>query len=181
MSEIQSPPSPFARREVHADGTTLRFERRLPGPLSRVWSHLADGALRARWLAAGELPAEVGQPFELVWRNDELSESPAQRPAGFPEVSRATCVLRAIEPPRRLAFDWPEVGEVTIELAPADDGEVLLTLTHRSVADRPMRLMVGAGWHTHLDILAARLRAEPAPSFWTTWQALRQVYDERLG
>jgi len=44
---------------------------------------------------------------------------------------------------------------------------VLLTLIHRRVTDRAILLRVSAGWHTHLDILVARLSGTQPLPFWT--------------
>ena len=66
------------------DPGTLKIERLLPGPIERVWSYLTESELRRQWLAAGEMEMKVGAPVELVWRNDELTNPPAQRPPGFP-------------------------------------------------------------------------------------------------
>jgi uncharacterized protein YndB with AHSA1/START domain len=33
---------------------TLTIQRRLPGPIERVWAYLTDGELRRQWLAAGD-------------------------------------------------------------------------------------------------------------------------------
>lgn len=164
---------------MFTDDATLTIQRRLPGPIARVWSYLTDSELRAQWLASGTMQSRPDTSFDLVWRNDDLSLSSAERPEGFPEVSSATCLLTEFDPPRRLRFTWPEVGDVTIELKPAGD-DVLLTLTHRGCATRPMQLMLGAGWHAHLDILGARIRGQTPPSFWSNWQTLRQEYDQRL-
>lgn len=168
--------SPYATR---TDDSALRLERRLPGPLDRVWAWLTDSELRSRWLAAGAMTLEPGASFELIWHNDELSDSPAERPAGFDEEMRATCVITEVKPLQRLSFTWPQTGEVTITLEPIDD-EVLLTIMHRRLPDRPMMLMVGAGWHMHLDLLAARLAGVEPASFWSNWVRLRGEYDRRL-
>jgi hypothetical protein len=59
--------------------------------------------------------------------------------------------------------------------------KVLLTLTHRRIAERSARLMIGAGWHAHLDILVARVSGEePAMPFWDGWKRLKQEYDRLL-
>lgn len=104
----------------------------------------------------------------------------SERPAGFPEESRATCQVTEVEPLRKLAFHRPGVGDVTFELRPLDNGDVLLTVTHRQLADRQMTLMVGAGWHMHCDILVAQIAGVQAPSFWSGWVQLRDEYDRRL-
>lgn len=177
MSATQFAPSSFGALTAPA---TLTLQRTLPGPIERVWSYITDSELRQQWLAAGALNAQPGASFELVWHNDALSASSAERPAGFPEESRAICQITEVEPLHKLGFHWPGVGEVTFELRPLDDGEVLLTVTHRQLADRQMTLMVGAGWHMHCDILVARIADVPAPSFWPGWVRLRDEYDRRL-
>jgi uncharacterized protein YndB with AHSA1/START domain len=159
--------------------STLTLERTLPGPIERVWSYIIDSDLRQQWLAAGVLNPQPGASFELVWRNDELSASASERPAGFSEVARATCTVVEVEPMRRLSFLWPGVGEVTFDLEPVGE-DVLLTVTHRQLADRQMVLMVGAGWHMHCDILVARMNGHTPDSFWSGWVRLRKEYDRRL-
>ena len=47
-----------------------------------------------------------GAPFEFVWRNDELTDPPGQRPAGFPEEHRMQSRITELDPPRKLAIAW---------------------------------------------------------------------------
>lgn len=177
MSGIVTTSSSFG---VITAPATLTLRRTLPGPIERVWSYITNSELRQQWLAAGTLNAQAGSSFDLVWRNDDLSASAAERPAGFPEESRATCLVTEADPPRKLGFHWPGVGDVTFELQPVGNDEVVLTVTHRQLADRQMTLMVGAGWHMHCDILAAQIAGVQAPSFWQGWVRLRDEYDRRL-
>jgi uncharacterized protein YndB with AHSA1/START domain len=158
---------------------TISFERLLPGPIERVWAYLTESDLRRKWLAAGEMKMEVGAPFEFVWRNDELSSPPGSRPDGFPEEHSMESRITELDPPRRLSFSWSGSGDVTIELEPKGE-DVLLTLTHRRIRDRSASLMIGAGWHMHLDVLSARVEGdEPAP-FWDGWLRLKAEYDQRI-
>ncbi len=161
------------------DGNVLRMQRRLPGPIERVWSYLTDSELRRQWLASGAMHLQAGSSFELVWRNDELSASAAERPAGFPSESRATCRMEEAEPPRHLRFVWPNVGEVTFELEPVGD-DVLLTLTHRRLNGEQLVLDVCAGWHAHFARLVAHVEGKAPPSLWSTWKKLRAEYQELL-
>ena len=159
--------------------STLTLRRRLPGPAERIWAYLTDSDLRRQWLASGAMALQPGASFELVWRNDELSESAAERPEGFAAESRATCRITEVEPLRKLRFTWPGVGDVTFELEVVG-ADVLLTVVHRQLADRAMILLVGAGWHMHLDILSARVRGTTPASFWSGWLRLRSEYERRI-
>ncbi len=158
---------------------TLRIERLLPGPVERIWSYLVDSDLRRQWLASGPMEEKVGAPLELVWRNDELNDAPSARPEGIPDEHRMQSEVTEIDPPRKLAISWSETGGVLFELEPRGD-DVLLTLTHRRIGDRSRLLNISAGWHTHLDILSAKLRDETPPLFWEGWSRLKAEYAERI-
>lgn len=158
---------------------TLKIQRLLPGPIERVWAYLTESDLRRQWLAAGQMEMKVGSPFEFVWRNDELTDPPGQRPAGFSDEHRLQCHITELDPPRKLVITWGSTGGVSFELEPQGK-DVLLTLIHRRVPDRAMLLNVSAGWHMHLDILVARMNSkEPAP-FWDGWSRLKKEYDQRM-
>jgi uncharacterized protein YndB with AHSA1/START domain len=159
---------------------TLKIQRLLPGPIERVWAYLTESELRRKWLAAGQMEMKVGAAVELVWRNDELTNPPGQRPTGFGDEHRMQSRITELDPPRKLAIAWQGSGDVSFELEPRGN-HVLLTVIHRRLPDRATLLMVGAGWHMHLDILVARAtgKEEPAP-FWDGWSRLKKEYDQRL-
>lgn len=158
---------------------TVRLERMLPGPIERVWAYLTESDLRGQWLAVGEMDLRVGGKVQLTWRNDELTGHREPRPEGIePTHSMETTVIR-IDPPRLLTFGWNGGSDVTFELEPRGD-EVRLTVTHRRARDRSQLLGVSAGWHAHLDVLAARLEGDDPPLFWKSWTQLRAAYDARL-
>jgi len=158
---------------------TLTIQRLLPGPIERIWAYLTESDLRRQWLAAGPMEMQVGTPFELVWRNDELTDPPGQRPPGFSEEHRMQSRVTELDPPRRLAFSWNGSGDVSFDLEPQGD-KVLLTVTHHSVPDRGTLLSVSAGWHMHLDVLAARASGTAPAPYWDGWLRLKQEYDRRM-
>lgn len=162
-----------------ADPETLTIHRLLPGPIERVWAYLTESDKRARWLAAGEMEMRVGAEFELVWRNDTLTDPPGRRPDDFGPEHRMRSRILELEPPRRLAFAWDDSGSVSFDLE-ARGERVLLTVTHRRL-DAEMRLMVGPGWHGHLDVLAARLAGTEPEPFWDAWARLKAEYRTRFG
>jgi uncharacterized protein YndB with AHSA1/START domain len=164
---------------VLIEPATLRIERLLPGPVDRVWSYLTQSDLRRQWLAAGEMPPNVGGEFELVWRNDELSDGPSERPASFPEEHRMKGEITEFAPPHKLAITWGSTGGVTFELEPRGE-QVLLTLTHFRIPDRSTLLNISAGWHAHLDTLVARASGQSPGAFWESWSRLKEDYERRL-
>ena len=158
---------------------TLKIQRLLPGPIDRVWAYLTESELRRQWLASGQMRMEAGTPFELVWRNDDLSDPPGTRPEGFGAEHRLESRILELVPGRKLAIAWNQ-GEVSFELEPAGD-KVLLTVIHRRLPDRAQLLNVSAGWHAHLDVLVARISGKTlATPFWDTWTGLKAEYTQRL-
>ena len=160
---------------------TLKIQRLLPGPVERIWAYLTDSNLRRQWMAAGAMEMKVGSSVELVWHNDELTDPPGVRPAGFSSEHRMESEITECDPPRKLAFTWGSTGGVSFELQPRGN-DVLLTVIHRRILERNMRLMIGAGWHAHLDILVARVTGQQKQTepFWDGWSRLRAEYDRRL-
>jgi uncharacterized protein YndB with AHSA1/START domain len=158
---------------------TLRIRRLLPGSIDRVWSYLTDSDLRRRWLASGAMEMQVGAPFELVWRNDELMDNPGTRPESSDAEHRMRSEITELDPPRKISFTFGNAGEVTFELEPLAD-EVLLTLTPRRLPGRNMMLKVAAGWHAHLDVLGARISGREPEPFWDNWTSLKTDYDRRI-
>ena len=158
---------------------TLKIERLLPGPIERVWAYLTESELRRQWLAAGQMEKKVGAAFELVWRNDELTNPPGQRPPGFGNEHRMQSRITEFDPPRKLAISWQGSGEVSFELQ-ARGSRVLLTVIHRRLPDRATLLKVGPGWHMHLDVLVARVSGEEPAPFWDGWSRLQKDYEQRL-
>lgn len=159
----------------------LKIQRLLPGPIDRVWAYLTDGELRRQWLASGTMEKMPGTSFDFVWRNDELTDPPGQRPADMSEEHRMTCTIITCDAPHRLVISWGEkqTGEVAFELEKMGD-KVMLTIIHRRVPNREVLLNVSSGWHAHLDVLTARLTGTTPAPHWDHWTRLRAEYDQRL-
>jgi uncharacterized protein YndB with AHSA1/START domain len=160
---------------------TLKIERLLPGPIERVWSYLTESDKRRKWLAAGDMELKVGAPFELVWRNNELTDPPGKRPDGFGDEHRMQSRIIELDPPHKLAFAWGEkqTGKVAITLQ-TKGSDVLLTLIHERLPDdRAIRLRIQAGWHGHLDMLVARISGTNPQPYWDTWTRLQKEYEAR--
>ncbi|MCB1465390.1 MAG: SRPBCC family protein [Nitratireductor sp.] len=163
---------------VLVEPATYRIQRLLPGPTERVWNYLTKSDLRRRWLAAGDMGMAAGTNFTLKWRNSELTDPPGKRPDGFGEEHSMESRIVEVDPLRKLAFTWGG-GEVSFELEPQGE-DVLLTVTHRRISDRANTVMVGAGWHMHLDVLAAKLAGHAPEPFWDGWVRLKGEYEKRI-
>ena len=126
------------------------------------------------------------RPRRDVVQNASLSDKgdlPPPKYAGNGGKGRILGKVVACEPPHLLVYHWEHGGgepsEVRIELEERGD-KVLSTLTHERLPTRDWLLSVSAGWHTHLDILAARLAGEAPSSFWRTMTGLETVYEKRI-
>jgi uncharacterized protein YndB with AHSA1/START domain len=165
---------------------TIQFERVLPGPVERVWSYLVDSDKRGQWLASGPLEQRVGGRVELTFRNSELTPHDEPVPEDCRKYEGKTSVGRVTrwEPQRVLAYSWGgepgSASEVTFELSPRDDGQVLLVLTHRRLDGRKAMLGVSGGWDTHLGVLADRLADRTPRPFWSTHARLKAEYERML-
>ncbi len=159
--------------------TTLRIERVLPGPIERIWTYLTDSKLRGKWLASGEMELRIGGRVELIWRNAELTPHNEKPPEGQSEEHRMVGAVTALDAPRMIEFDWPNVGSVTFELVPSGS-EVRFIVTHRKIPNRGTKVGVSAGWHAHLDVLVDVANNRVPEPFWPRVQRLRAEYDKRI-
>jgi uncharacterized protein YndB with AHSA1/START domain len=132
----------------------VTFTRTLPGPITRVWSFIAE---------TRHLPA---------WFGEQSTIEPRQGGAISFMGGHIRGVVTQWQPPRRLVYTWnvfnpgdpPEAVSAYPESYPtfeleAQGGDVKLTFTHFPVLERfvPQNAM---GWHTMLDILEAGLRGQ---------------------
>ena len=168
-------------RAVRTATDTVEIQRLLPGPIDRVWQYLVDPEKRRLWLAAGELDLRPGGVAHLRFRHAELSTGhdvpDRYRPMHDGGHDNRGTVTHC-EPPHRLAWTWGhapgDMSEVDITLATEGD-HVHLRLVHRRL-DADTMPGVAAGWHTHLDILRARLRGETPADFWIAYVAHEAGY-----
>jgi uncharacterized protein YndB with AHSA1/START domain len=161
---------------------TVRIERSLPGPIERLWEYLTDSQLRGAWLASGDMDLSPGGAVEMVFRNSELTNNDVPPPAKYAKYageSRMSGRIIRCEPPHLLSFTWGEESEVRFELSPQGD-RVNLVVTHSRIPDRDTMLSIAGGWHTHLDILRARLEGREPAGFWATHTRLESEYAQRI-
>jgi uncharacterized protein YndB with AHSA1/START domain len=150
--------SEYGTLEIRDGVKVLRYERRLRHPVDRVWRALTEPAELRGWLAEADLDPRPGGEVELRWLNTDDEGNRA--------VARGT--VARWEPPRVVELDTDIHGRLRWELEPEGDGATRLTLTveHPSLPDEYVT-KVRAGWHIHLEHLAAALDGDPVD--WERW------------
>jgi uncharacterized protein YndB with AHSA1/START domain len=145
----------------------LTFERHFTVPPERIWSALTDAGELERWLGVAELELKVGG--NLVVR--------------FAHVKGAEMhgVFTRVEPPHLLEHTWRESGAESLvrwEIERDEEGHTNLTFT-QSIDREPDSLGLAAGWHLHLDLLAASLERNEFAWDDARYQAIRRDYERR--
>jgi uncharacterized protein YndB with AHSA1/START domain len=156
----------------------VRFERRLPGPIERVWEYLTQSQHLAAWFGAGQ------SKYVLEPRVGGM--------VSFGDNDHVRGVVTQWQPPHKLTYTWnvfmpgetesryPE-SYVTFELQrlPAAEGaeaeEVLLTFSHRPMLEgfEQQSMM---GWHSFFGLLEQLLRGAPPESLKAAMARNRTLY-----
>lgn len=139
------------------DRDVVRFERHLAHPVERVWRAISEPDEIVQWLAEAKLEPVEGGTVTLRWLN-----------VGDPAENAAHGTVTAYEPPSLLELDTDLHGILRWELEQDDDG-TRLVFTASLPAPFAGRIENLAGWHIHLDHLAAAL--EGRPQAWPAWKA----------
>jgi uncharacterized protein YndB with AHSA1/START domain len=136
--------------EVRLDGTgsVITFVRRLPVRPEVVWNALTAPDQLVGWLAAGDIEQRAGGAVLI----------------DFGDGGKVTGAVLTCDPPHVLEYEWNFTGEsgsvVRFDIAPDGDGSgSILTLVHRGLSG-PIASGYGAGWHAHLDGLAALMTGD---------------------
>ena len=163
----------------------VRIERRLPGPVERVWAYLTDSEKRGLWLAPGAMDLRVGGRVEHRFRHSDLSHetTPPAHYAAYKAGHVMHGTITHCDPPRLLSYTWGDEGddsEVSFELSPLDGGDVKLVVTQRRLRSRAGMANVAAGWHVHLSILLDRLHGRAPRGFWSAHGRMEAEYTERF-
>ncbi|SEL52675.1 Uncharacterized conserved protein YndB, AHSA1/START domain [Pseudoxanthomonas sp. GM95] len=165
---------------------TVRVERLLPGPITRVWRYLTEPDLRAQWFAGGPMAPHPGGAVALVFKNSELTEHDDPAPAKYARQAgtvHSSGTITDFDPPHLLGFLWGEgedASHVRFELSERGE-QVRLVVIHSRLSSAGMILSVSGGWHTHLDILGDCIAGRTPEGFWRKHTRLEAEYAKRLG
>ena len=144
----------------------VRFERRYPHPVDRVWRAVTEPGELAHWFPTTvEVDLREGGAMAFTFPGGEMEPMEGS--------------VTVLDPPRRFAFLWGE-EELRIELEPDGDG-CRLRFTHL-ISSRDEAARNAAGWHVCLDRLGAAVRRrrrgarQRGPG---DWSALYEEYERR--
>lgn len=159
--------------ETAGDGrSVIRFSRRLNHPTEDVWAALTQGDQLINWWGQAVLDVEVGGQFTMRWLNtDDNGESVTM-----------DAVITELEPESLLETKSDSHGVLRWELQ--GDGDTTdLSLSSTAELPHEYRSQALAGWHYHLDALAANLAGEPTdlkdlPN--DRWRDLNSQYERML-
>lgn len=151
---------------------TVSFERILPAKLDTAWQYLTDSNYLKSWLMAGQVLDGSGL---IEFQSDTLDPNGVRH--------HVVGVLAECTHPTEIAYSWFEPGEdtsahVRFHLEPRGE-HTLLILTHTLLSPKLMP-MVGAGWHTHLDILIDIIQGKEARAFDPQFTDLLKKYTVAL-
>jgi uncharacterized protein YndB with AHSA1/START domain len=148
---------------VIAGRNVLRFERRYPHPVDKVWRAITEPAHLSRWFPADmRMELQLGAKIRFVFREAEWDESDGE--------------ITALDPPRLFEFTW--AGDVLRwELAP--DGGGCLLVFHHTFEDRAGAASSASGWEGCLAGLDEVLGDTPPEQ--PHWAERHEEYVELFG
>jgi uncharacterized protein YndB with AHSA1/START domain len=147
----------------------LRFERRLPHPVGKVWRAITDPEELSGWF-----PWRIEMDFRI---DGKISFT---HPTGA--VTAPDAVITELDPPRVFAYHWND-GVLRWELTPdgddGDNGEACVLVFTHTFAERPPAAKFAAGWQLSMDALGSVLDGTPVVT--AGWQDLNRRYVRAFG
>jgi uncharacterized protein YndB with AHSA1/START domain len=143
----------------------VRFQRRFPHPVERVWQAITSPDELAMWFPSRvDLEPRVGGTIRF---------------SGDPNVASSTGTVLSFEPPHRLGFSWGD-DELQFSVEPDGDSACILTLIN-VLSERDAAARNAAGWSVclgELDTLMSTGRADgPHADKGKSWRA---YYEEAV-
>lgn len=171
---------------ILTDKETIVFKRLLLGSIEQIWACLTESEHKAKWLAGGDVEPFVGGKVTHHFNHPSLSDENEELPEKYSDIGETSTSFGKVtqySPYSLLAYTWDEgdwgTSEVIFELSEQEPGSVLLVLTHKRIPDnKDFKIGLGAGWHTHLNILRDVLEGNSAKGFWKVHMPLENKYGE---
>ena len=151
---------------------SVQIRQLMPGSATAVFERLTSAQAIGEWLFA-----------EVSFACEEGGQVVLKFSTPDPENDQLYCTRGLVSEcvaPRVIAYSWVEPSQnvyshVTFQLEPDGADQTWLQVTHTHL---PAEFMakVAAGWHTHLEVLAALLKGEKPPEFMPRYEELFKKY-----
>lgn len=162
----------------------LRFERRIPHPVERVWDALTRPEVMQQWYGAAEIELELVPGGRFVTRvgPGDLADAIVAE-AGAEHLESEDTVL-TVDPP--VCFEHTFGGNpesiARWELEPDGAERCVLRLAHTEPTgfprgDAPRDL---SGWHAMFELLGLVLDGQPAEWTMQRWEGLEDRYRAKV-
>ena len=163
----------------------LNIERVLPGTPEQIWPYLTDANKTATWLGRLEADPVAGSRLQITFNHNSLTSSQEQISDQHTQSDCYVVTGKILEyrANKMLRFSWcwgEVITEVCFKLTPLTDDTTHLVITHSRLIDPSILNSVAAGWHTHMDILLAKLNGDQPKPFWQAHEKLQSEYQHRL-
>ena len=168
-------PEQFGTATRVGDAFEIVFARDYPQPHDALWAAVTEPAQTELWWAESRIDPRVGGEFAVRWLNGR---------DGVPLEWLEGEVL-SIEPGRAIASSNSDHGLLCWEIERTPVGSRLKFTNRVTPPDGRSAAMSLAGWHIHLDHLAAALDGQRIdwPNWHTqygpAWEALHEHYRTR--
>ena len=145
----------------------VRFERRYPHAIEKVWKALTDPARLSDWMGESIVEPKVGGRFETM--------------LGTPGVARGQ--VRVWDEPNVLEFSWNnwDSQDAVIRYELTRDGDsTRVVFTHSGMPYDSSALMM-PGWHVLLNALGEALSGASNQGLFPDWKAMQGEYVAHYG
>jgi uncharacterized protein YndB with AHSA1/START domain len=166
-SSLRPAADPDGTIESTESGGVIRFERRLPHPVTEVWSAITEPERLADWWLPFDADITVDlQPGGLMVMS-----------ATGDEPMTITCEILRMEPPHLLEHTHVDPGSRVLWELEADADGTVLRLSH-FVLDPALAIANNyvVGLHTSLDRLGPALAGTPEPWDWDAFADHQRRY-----
>ena len=152
-----------AQLEQRDGGWQLRFVRKLPHSIDKVWQAITEPEHLKAWFPDQIIVKEwkPGAPLKFITQFGDFEGE-----------------VLTVQPPRLLEFRWGS-DFLRFEVTPEAGGSVL-TLVDR-IDQKGKAARDAAGWDEHLERLVSHLAGEPPKTAGDTWREMNPRYQERFG
>ena len=180
--------APLGTIEEQGGKHVLRYERRFAHPVERVWTALTDPDELRGWLAAAEeLELREGGAISLRWLNvpddtQEWEEKGVEIPEDHDINAPVRGTITRLDPPNLIEYETDQMGVMRWELRGESNGCALTFTNTIELPEGHPPEQTLAGWHSHLDHLAAALAGERidwanyTEKYMDRWAQLRDQY-----